>query len=73
MIITKEMLAESVVKSILAPLWNQYIQDKQAHEDCITFDEYVWEQLPELGQATFDVISDMYGDLDGAAELLEAK
>lgn len=66
-IITISHLVDPFVKSILAELWQQYTNDKEAHESCITFDEYVWtHNLVSLGEAAYQAIGEMYGDLDGA-------
>ena len=71
MIITKEMLAETLVKRILANLWVEYTNDKMAHEDAISFDEWVWERLDNLGEATYEAIGEMYVDLDDAIKAVQ--
>lgn len=66
-IITTEGLASNLVKGILAELWQEFVNDKEAHESCITFDEYVWtHNLVSLGEAAYQAIGEMYGDLDDA-------
>jgi hypothetical protein len=67
-IITKEMLAETMVKNVLSDLWAEFINDKEAHEECVTFDEWVWFRLSDLGEAVYEQIGAMYGDLDDAAK-----
>lgn len=71
-IITQEHLADNFIKNILAELWQDYTNDKHAHDECIMFDEYVRNRLRDLGQATYEVVGEMYGDLDGAvSEVME--
>jgi len=63
-IITQEMLAENFIKNVLFGLWAEYINDKGAHEAGLSFDSFVWLRLSELGQAMYESIGKMYGDLD---------
>lgn len=65
-IITQEHLASNFIKNILAELWQEFVNDKEAHESCMTFDMYVWNSLQDLGQATYEAIGAKYGDLDSA-------
>jgi hypothetical protein len=65
-IITQEHLASNLVKSILAELWQQHTNDKEAHESAQDFDDWVYERLADLGEAAYHEIGEMYGDLDGA-------
>jgi hypothetical protein len=65
-IITQEHLASNFIKRILAELWAEYINDKDAHESGMSFDLHVWTGLQELGDATYKAIGEMYGDLDDA-------
>jgi hypothetical protein len=67
-IITKEMLVETMVKNILADLWQEYVNDKEAHEVGESFDEWVWLRLSDLGEAVYEKIGAMYGDLDDAVK-----
>lgn len=41
-IITEKMLAETLVKRILGELYAEYANDKEAHEDCQTFDDWMY-------------------------------
>ena len=65
-IITQESLASNFIKNVLADLYAEYTNDKEAHEDCKSFDEYVWDCLEDLGRAAYEQIGSMYGDLDDA-------
>ena len=67
-IITKEMLAKTFIKNVLSELYDDFVNDKTAHENCITFDEYAFNNLDILGLAVYDVIGEMYGDLDNAVD-----
>lgn len=73
-IITQEHLASNLVKRILAELWQKYEMSGLAHdhENGSSFDDFVWNRLQDLGQATYEAIGEMYGDLDGAVnEMME--
>ena len=67
-IVTKEMLVETFIKNVLSGIYDAFVNDKFAHENCITFDEYVYDRTGELGLAVYDTIGEMYGDLDEAME-----
>ena len=74
MIITQEHLAETLVKAILQPLYDEYLQSGLGldRENGSSFDEFVWNRLGDLGQAAYEAIGDKYGDLDEAAkEIME--
>lgn len=68
MIITESHLVDPFVKRILTGLFNQYSEhvSNGDWEGQISFDEYVWIRLQELGQATYEAIGEQYGDLDEA-------
>lgn len=66
--ITQESLASNLVKRILADLWAEYANDKEAHEEAQSFDSWVWEDLHDLGEKTYEAIGEMYGDLDDAID-----
>lgn len=73
-IITQEHLASNFIKSILAELWQEYEMSGLAydHENGSSFDDFVWNRLQDLGQATYEAIGAKYGDLDGAVnEVME--
>ena len=68
-IITKEMLVETFIKNVLSELYNDFVNDRVAHESCITFDEYIYQhRIDDLGLAVYDAIGEMYGDLDDAMD-----
>jgi hypothetical protein len=65
-IITQESLAKNFIKHVLADLWEEYQNDKEAHKEAQSFDEYVWNQVENLGRAAYEQIGSMYVDLDDA-------
>jgi len=67
-IITQEHLASNLIKNMLDQLYLEYEMSGLAfdHENGSSFDEYVWNRLQDLGQATYEAIGEMYGDLDSA-------
>lgn len=67
-IITKESLVEGFVKSILKEMFSEYERYERNidHAGGISFDEYVFQRLNELGQATYNAIGELYGDCDDA-------
>lgn len=67
-IITQEHLASNFIKIILAELWQEFVNDKEAHEAAQTFDDWMYERLADLGEAVYRAIGEHYGDLDSAIE-----
>lgn len=67
-IITKESLVEGFVKRILKEMFSEYERHESNIDNAggISFDEFVFQRLNELGQATYEAIGDMYGDCDDA-------
>ena len=70
-IITTESLTDNFVKNILSELYSEYQNDKKAHDDAMSFDEWVYERTSELGLITYQLIGEHYGDLDSAIELMK--
>jgi hypothetical protein len=66
-IITQDQLLDNALKHLLAPLHEQY-QNEVGNEQA--FDEWLYNNLSELGQALYKLIGDTYGDADEAANEL---
>jgi hypothetical protein len=66
-IITTDQLLQTALTQILAPLYEQYQAEVP---DGDNFDEWLYNNLSDLGEALYNLIGDEYGDADDAASEL---
>ncbi len=67
-IITKEHLAETFIKNIFADLHSDYTELITATGSKLTFDEFVYSRLADLGEAVYTLIGSKYGNCDNMAQ-----
>jgi hypothetical protein len=73
---TVESSADYVFKGLLQQLHKNWKKRQTAwgsrhftpEERAITFDQYLWDNLEELGHAAYEFIGEYFGDADSAAD-----
>lgn len=64
---TVEGQADTIFKLVLKQLWLEYSAD---NDGAVSFDVYLWENLPDLGEAFYDIVGEYFGDADTAVRYL---